>query len=253
MAAAKAIRAAEPNAIIAGPATSQAPQKFLEDFFQSGILEQLDAVSIHPYRNYKRGPETASEDYRRVRELIEKYAPAGKKRMPILSGEWGYASHRTGVSPDVQANFLVRQQLFNLFENIPVSIWYDWKNDGEDPSEREHNFGTVTHDLQPKPAYTALQVMTRELDGFRLRKRVETGSVNDFIMLFEKEKDHRMAVWTSVEPHEVKIPLTGQADQVTAMDRDGKRIELKTSGSELRLELQPAPAYLHLNAARVRE
>jgi polysaccharide biosynthesis protein PslG len=50
---------------------------------------------------------------------------------------------------------------------VPISIWYDWKNDGPDLAEREHNFGTVTHDLQPKPAYTALQTLTKELRDFR--------------------------------------------------------------------------------------
>jgi hypothetical protein len=27
----------------------------------------------------------------------------------------------------------------------------------------EHNFGIITHDLQPKPAYTALQHLTAQL------------------------------------------------------------------------------------------
>jgi hypothetical protein len=59
--------------------------------------------------------------------------------------------------------FAVRQQLSNLLNGVPLSIWYDWKNDGQDPADGEQNFGTVKDDLQPKPAYTALKTMTDEL------------------------------------------------------------------------------------------
>jgi len=115
----KAIREADPNAIVVGPATSEVPVPFLEEFFKSGVLEHLDAVSVHPYRNYSKPPETAVDDYKKLRALIERYAPAAKKNMPILSGEWGYASHTKGVSLEMQANFIVRQQLANLSPGCP--------------------------------------------------------------------------------------------------------------------------------------
>jgi hypothetical protein len=35
-------------------------------------------VSVHPYRSYHQPPETAAEDYRKLRRLIERYAPEGK-------------------------------------------------------------------------------------------------------------------------------------------------------------------------------
>jgi beta-glucosidase/6-phospho-beta-glucosidase/beta-galactosidase len=70
LAAAKAIRQADSGATIIGPATSGFPWEFLEYFLKSGVLEYLDAVSVHPYREPRRGPETAAADYRRLRELI---------------------------------------------------------------------------------------------------------------------------------------------------------------------------------------
>lgn len=156
-ATAKAIREADPDATIIGPATSGFPWEFLEAFFKSGALEYLDAVSVHPYCDYKKPPESAGADYAKLRELIERHAPAAKKnKVPILSGEWGYATHTKGLSLETQAAFAARQQLANLLNGVPLSIWYDWKNDGNDPNEREHNFGTVLPDLKPKPAYVAI-------------------------------------------------------------------------------------------------
>jgi polysaccharide biosynthesis protein PslG len=109
IAAAKAIREAEPQATIVGPASSGFPWEYLETFLKSGVLEYLDAVSVHPYRNPKQPPETAAVDYKKLRELIARYAPAGKTNLPILSGEWGYSTHRKGVSLETQANFAARQ------------------------------------------------------------------------------------------------------------------------------------------------
>ena len=152
LATCKAIREADPQATIIGPATSGFPWEFLETVFKSGALEFLDGVSVHPYRNPSKPPETAEADYVKLRELIDRYAPAAKKgRLPILSGEWGYSSNTKGVSLETQAAFAARQQLANLMNGIPLSIWYDWKNDGDDPKEGEHNFGTVQPDLKPKP------------------------------------------------------------------------------------------------------
>src|ERR1041384_8262819 len=90
LAVGKAVRDADPQATLVAPASSTFPWEFLEGFLKSGVLEYLDGVSVHPYRNKTKPPETAAEDYRRLRELITRYAPSeAKRQMPILSGEWG--------------------------------------------------------------------------------------------------------------------------------------------------------------------
>jgi len=201
LATAKAMRAADPHVCIVAPTTSEFPWKFLETVFQSGLLEYLDAVSVHPYRG--KPPETAARDYERLRELINRYAPAGRK-IPIISGEWGYPTTTKGISLDTQAAYIVRQQLSNLSSGIPVSIWYDWKNDGNDPNNSEHNFGMVDANLKPKPAYLAVQTMTRELSGFRIAGRQFAGDTNDFILTFTNSAGvTKYASWTSGKTHEV--------------------------------------------------
>ena len=157
----------------------------MELFLQSGVLEFLDGVSLHPYRAPNQPPETAAADYKRLRELIDRCAAESKReKIPILSGEWGYASHTKGVSLETQAAFAVRQQLCNLLNGVPLSIWYDWKNDGHDPADNEQNFGTVKEDLEPKPAYTALKTMTAELSGYRLERRLDGLAESDFVLVF---------------------------------------------------------------------
>ena len=246
LATAKAVREADPNATIVGPATSEVPVKFLQEFFAAGALAHLDAVSVHPYRSYKKGPETAAEDYAKLRALIEKHAPPAKRSMPIISGEWGYSTFTNkGVSLESQAAFLVRQQLANLHAGVPISIWYDWKNDGTDLAEREHNFGTVTHDLQPKPAYIALQTLTRELSGYRIEKRLATSSTNDWALLLGKGAERKLAAWTTGEPHAATLGGLN-FKSVSSVSGHSKISDASLTQGSLTLTLGPMPLYVTL-------
>jgi polysaccharide biosynthesis protein PslG len=207
LATAKAIREAEPFAIVIAPAMSGFDWKYMEYFLKSGVLEFLDAVSVHPYRSADTPPETAAVDYKKLREMMDRYAPESKRgKIPILSGEWGYASNTKGVSLETQAAYAVRQQLSNLFNGVPLSIWYDWKNDGRDAEDGEQNFGTVQDDLQPKPAYRALKTMTDELNGYRLERRWDGLPESDFVLVFVNSAGRRKAAaWTLAKPHAVRL------------------------------------------------
>lgn len=252
LAAAKAIRAADAHATLVGPATSTFPWEFLETFFKSGILEYLDGVSVHPYREPRRTPETATADYERLRSLIDRYAPADKKHIPILSGEWGYSSWERGVSLDTQAAFLVRQQLNNLLNQVPLSIWYDWKNDGDDPKENEHNFGTVTPDLKPKPAYAAVKTLTHELAGYRIAQRQTLSSDRDILLVCTNSVGGRKLVaWTLGEPHEVKVDVSA-GRKVSGTSISGEKVEVGVTYNQCRVSLSSAPIYLTVYSAEPR-
>lgn len=253
---AKAIRAAEPGATIVAPASSTFPWPFFETLFKSGVLEYLDAVSVHPYRGKDRAPETAAVDYQRLRELIDQFAPtAHGGKIAILSGEWGYSSNTKGVSPEVQAIFAARQQLSNLLNDVPLSIWYDWKNDGNDPNENEHNFGTVLPDLRPKPAYVAIRTLTTELGGYGISRRLKLSSDQDYVLaLTNAPGQQKLAAWTLAGPHSVKLPMIGMnAAPVTLVNFKGGRSTVPIQDGELLLNLTSGPLYVNLGAERIQE
>jgi aryl-phospho-beta-D-glucosidase BglC (GH1 family) len=248
LATAKAIKAAQPDALIIGPCTSQVPLPYIETFMASGILQYLDAVSVHPYRNYSKSPETAIVDYNNLHTLIEKYAPDGKKQMPVISSEWGYSTSTKGVTLDVQAAYIVRMQLANLLYGVPISIWYDWKNDGTNPAEHEENFGTVTADLQPKPSYNAAQAMNSQLNEFTFVQRLNVNNENDYVLVFKNNKGkYKLAAWTSDAAHTItlnnKIPKLSRA---TLVDGNGALAALKTEQGSLSLALGALPQYVAL-------
>ncbi len=250
MATVKALRKADPDSTIIAPASSSFPWEFLETFFKSGILEYLDAVSVHPYRGGDQGPETAKADYDRLRDLIDRYAPAGRRgKIPIISGEWGYSTCLNGVTLETQATYLVRQQLANLLNRVPLSIWYDWKNDGPDPKENEHNFGTVLPDLSPKLAYRALSRMTKELTGYHVIRRLKMGGEADyFLWLKNEEGQSKIAAWTTVASHDVLCKVNVKSGKLPVIQGAGgvtdRQIPIVAGGA--RIQLSAMPVYLTL-------
>ncbi|MCS6950354.1 MAG: glycoside hydrolase family 5 protein [bacterium] len=236
------IRRVAPGEFIVAPASSGFPWEFFETLGQRGVLQRLDAVTVHPYRPHH--PETAGADYRRLRLLLDRYSP--RKYLPILSGEWGYSDIWTGMDMQKQARYLVRQWLTNLTHDVFLSIWYDWKNDGEDPKEPEHHFGTVYHDLRPKPAYLATKTLTSTLDGYRYLRRLALPNPEDYLLLFRKGDSLALAAWTAGEPHPITLNLPRGTMQV--VDLMGKTRSVAVSGAPFVLDLSQELQYLLLPA-----
>jgi hypothetical protein len=237
LAAAKAIHAAAPGEAVIGPATSGVDLQFLESCFKAGLLDWWDAVSVHPYRQSQ--PESAEADYRKLRKMISRYAPKGKS-IPVLSGEWGYSSAWQNFDEATQGQMLARQWLVNLANHIPLSIWYDWHDDGTDPKEPEHHFGTVANAYraggspvyQPKPAYLAAKTLTSVLQGFEFSKRLALGNSDDYALLFRKGDELRLAVWTtSPAPRPVKMRSSpGEFEVITHTGERGESLSAKENG-----------------------
>ena len=241
-----AIHGAVPSAAVIAGATSGIDWNFLQSIIGSGILDCLDGISVHPYRGAL--PETVTGEYQYLAWLIDQSAPANRKGMiPIIDSEWGYTSVANGLSQDDQANFLVRTQLINLFNNIPISIWYDWKNDGTDASAVEQNFGMVTSTLDPKPGYQALKTMTTQLLGYRVAQHVPTNNPSDCILLFVNDAGkYKMVAWTG-SPHAATL-LNGFSASavipVTSVSGTTQNISMGWSG--INMPLTAAPQYLDL-------
>jgi hypothetical protein len=245
----RAIRAAAPGERYIGPATSGVDMPFLEACFKAGLLEYWDAVSVHPYR--QTAPETAAADYAKLRRLIARHAPKGKN-VPIHSGEWGYSSAWKGMDPVRQGKLLPRQWLVNLSNDVPISIWYDWHDDGPDPKEPEHHFGTVLEPFHagrkpvydPKPAYQAAQTLTAQLRGFRFNKRLCVGSAEDYVLLFARGSEVRLAAWTTSDaPREATIPAS--PGRFGVVGHTGAKLPPLAAGPQgLKIRLTDAPQYL---------
>jgi hypothetical protein len=269
---ARAFREAVPEEKLIGPATSGIDFDFLEACFKGGLLEYWSAVSVHPYR--RGDPESAAVDYCRLRQMIETYAPVRtrsgpgsprgqpawgggsdgvqpKKEIPIISGEWGYSSVWRDVDDEKQGQLLARSWLTNAANDISLSIWYDWRDDGLDREEPEHHFGTVANAYyenrervyDPKPAYLAAKTLTTFFAGYRFEKRLEVGGADDYVLMFRNGNDVRVAAWTT-ENRVHKVVVRLKAGQYTSVRHTGENIGLVASDENgVTITLTTAPVY----------
>ena len=119
---------------------------------------------------------------------------------------------------------LPRQWLTNLAHDVPISIWYDWHDDGPDPKEPEHHFGTVLHPYdpnrrpvyKPKPVYLAAQDLHYGVERLPLPETLADGDV-DNVLLFTNGDETRLVAWTtSTSPHAIQVPIA--PDNFTSPD-----------------------------------
>ncbi|MBS1703219.1 MAG: cellulase family glycosylhydrolase [Armatimonadetes bacterium] len=170
--AAKAMRTADANCRIIGPGVSTIDMPFLKAVLTPELLGLIDGVSVHPYRSG--GPETVVKDYEKVQDLIHSVAPKGREDMPVVCSEWGYSTYKGGnVNEDRQAMYLAKLWLLSAAAGSPVSIYYDWKDDGDDARNSEHRFGIVRSNLKPKPAFDAARLVLKAFKGCSVFRRME--------------------------------------------------------------------------------
>jgi len=236
LAVGEAAHESAPDEKLVGPASAEIDLSFLEACFRAGLLNYWSAVSIHTYT--PADPETVANDLLRVRLLMRKYTPAGEV-IPVIITEWGYSAVAPGMDEQKQAQMLVRGWLAQIAADEPLSFWYDWES-GADPRDFEQHFGLIGPPVAPgvtkKPAYEAAQTLARMLEGFRFNKRLILEKPEDYVLLFTKNKDVRLAVWTTSASHQAVLPaspgsfeatgLTGESRGALVADRHGLQLTL---------------------------
>jgi len=187
IAAATAMRKADPNAeIIAAPDNPKA-HYLLDIMKEQNAVHLIDGVSFHPY-SYKMPPEIrpyggklnetrdgaviADDDHSfssEVRILKEKMKSVGMNSDNLYTTEFGYMSfHRTvdsiyeGFTESAQAKYLARQMILNLVNGIKMAVQYDFQDDKTSKSMQGGwgHCGLVrhpNHNYEPKPSFFALQ------------------------------------------------------------------------------------------------
>ncbi len=176
-AAAAAMRAADPRAFIIGPASGQGDGAGIRAFTLAGLLNVLNAYSVHPYRNGP--PDHAVPEFVAMHQWLTAH-PVHGRPLPVVSSEWGYdtatffgayAASLAGAVRGQQADYLVRMMLGNLQSGVALSIWYDWRDDCGDALNPQCRYGVLAPGpaggWRPKPAYRAMQTLAHVLAGYR--------------------------------------------------------------------------------------
>ena len=251
---ATAFRAASIDGELIGPATSQIDFNFIDQCLSGDVATEWSAISVHPYR--QQVPETAALEYAHLRELLRTHS-SESAALKIISSEWGYSSVWSRMDQPLQAIMLARSLLTNLANGIPLSIWYDWHDDGRDPTDPEDHFGLVGYETRmdsavvydPKPAFLAAKTLTTMLKGFHFQERIKAGSADDYVLVFSRANasaeagEQRLVIWSAATPHTLTIPNLSGRFSLTTVTGGGVG-EISVKGDGLTITSTNSPVYL---------
>ena len=247
------IKAARPETKVVGPAAATLPWEWLTELFQLGSLNYMDAVSVHPYRWNEWGtkaPETLDADMVQLTNLISNYNGTGLSK-PAWSTEVSWPSvTEYNISPEKQADYIVRTYAVLLGQNIEKIYWYKLVCDLDDGMESQfgiiRNWDDPCGTLTPKPAYVALAVMARQLTGwtFVSRDQIDTSV---WSLKFNKGNETLRVMWATT-PSKI-FAETGGA--LTVTDMMGNDQTLQPESCAVQLNLTEDPIYLKGTVDRV--
>jgi hypothetical protein len=111
----------------------------------------------------------------------------------------------------------------------------------------------VYPDLKPKPAYMAIQTLTRELSGYRLSRRLSLTNSQDYVLLCTNASGMRkLGAWTVAGAHTASLAAAPQpGERLKGVHGNGESFEPRLSSGKLVLELTPRPQYVSLGLAEV--
>jgi hypothetical protein len=251
----QAIRRQFPNAVILGPASSHVDFEYVEGFLKNQGLSAVDAVSVHPYREpWHAMPETMLVDYDKLSSLIERYNH-DKRAIPIICGECGFTSTQNApqcLSELQQAAYLVRMQMMSFVRDIPLTIWYNWRNKGTNGDDGGSNYGLTYSDGLPKPAYFALRTMIGQLSGYQFVRQLTLDSDKDYAYLFRNDQNlYRLVVWATGAMHDAEISLPGKDDGILPiMYMNGMTSKVTVKDGGFKLLIKDEPQYIDLGSWR---
>jgi len=243
-----AIKKANPDALVLGCSTAGIDEGFIRRTMDLG--GPFDILTIHPYRAALKDQAFIAE-LKHVAEVAKR--PDGTIR-PSWITEMGWATYtvHNGAGQDFsvtsqrdQARLLARAYIDAIASGVAPNIsWYDFRNDGDDPFNFEHNMGVVARDFQPKPACRAYATMTRLLGR---RKPLGPMALGDGIVAFRfaeaAEKNVVVALWGIDADREAEVPCP--AATATLTDLMGNAETLSAAGGKVKVRAsRETPVFL---------
>lgn len=212
----------------------------------NGGFSQIDAFSIHLYVH---GQTPEGTYLSALDNLYEKtFALKGYTGDIWMTENGTYTgTYSKAVSEQTQAAFTIRQTViwdwFLKAKNIKgYNFWYDLKNDGNDLSDCENNFGLMYSDFTPKPAYTAARLFNTMTKGLSLNSVSQ--SSDKYVADYTDGKKHTFIVWKSGSgTGTVTVNIPYKNATVYALDGTVKQT-VNTTGSKT-FSVTSSPLIIH--------
>ena len=267
VAASKAIKSVNPNAVIIGGAMAGHSEDWMVDMLSydangdgnSDAWEAMDGFSFHSYATdwktcfYSFTEYDYARDYREVLEVLNRYGDASTKEIWMTETGWS-SCIGPGVTEEEQAAYLV--QMFAWSLTIPDQVdrifWYDFMNGRDaqtlvwDPTHGEQNCGLIhswtNTGSEPlaysaKKSYVAACAMTSVLAGVRDGVAYDLGE-GVYAYKFQKNGQDLVVAWMDNTTKTLSVSFSGD---LTVTDLYGNAT---TYTGSAQLNLSNCPIYI---------
>ncbi|MEG1441331.1 MAG: cellulase family glycosylhydrolase, partial [Oscillospiraceae bacterium] len=237
-AASEAIKSVRPDAKVYGGVTSDADINYMRTFLAGDVYDFIDGISIHPYC-YPHPADQGKIEGRinGNRKLIEQYG--GFKDVIITEFGWSSYTGDIGTTEEGQARDIVKEFAISDDYNIAYNSVYDFKDDGSNPDDAEHNYGMIQEYYNPKPSYYSVKTFNQVIGGAEYYGKLSLADgVRGYV--YNKNGEPIIMAWSVSQgdtPGATKNVDLGT--NVTALDMYGKLVGGGTS-----LDIGANPVYI---------
>lgn len=223
---------------------SRAPNPdFVQKFIAAADKNHWNIWAYHDYMTFSQMISRFSEH----RALYQ----SAKASIPVWINEGGFYTINKNGERD-QALTLVKKMSTAQAFGIRAYIWYDLRDDGEDPHETEHHFGLVRWDFQPKPAYGAYQALIGRIGNAKFEKRLTNVPDGVFAHVFTdnaRPDQHAMVLWREGKGRSTPVWIGGVDKIVGTDDLMGNPMAPVMYASGHVVTLTDEPVYVKFNGS----
>ena len=239
VAASKAIKSVNPNAVIIGGAMAGHSEAWMVDMLnydanndgKSDAMEAMDGFSFHTYATdwrtcfFSFTEHPYAQDFQEVIEVLNRYGDASTKEIWLTETGWSTCLE-LGVTEAEQAAYLVQVYTWSMANAQVVDrvFWYDFMNGRDaqtliwDPYHGEQNCGLI-HSwtntgedplaYSAKKSYVATCAMTGILSGATYEGICDLGD-GIYAYRFQKDGKDLIVAWTHKETRTLNLSFSGE-------------------------------------------
>ena len=193
--------------------------KYIKD---NGGISQIDAFSLHFYVPGSTPEEQYLSNLNKT--YLYTFLLKGYKGPIWMTENGAYTgTAQNAVSEREQAAYAIRfpvifDSFLNSINTTGENFWYDIRNDGEDTTNSEHNYGLTYYNYNPKPAYKAAAIFNKLTNRMTFEKL--TSNSDKYVAEYTDGKNnHTYVAWTTkASPQTVTIDVKGEVTTVYSMD-----------------------------------
>ncbi len=167
-------KAADPDATIIAGSLADADFEFTRALLDRGVGGSFDAWSVHPYSEDRSPlhpgiPGWTKKSFAAGVPAVRDTLLAHGQDTPIWLTEFGWstcsvrgdrAAYHNCVDPSTQAEWLREAFLYmRTWDYVPVGVSYNLEDTSDDAGDRVENYGLMSHDGTPKPAFAAFRAV----------------------------------------------------------------------------------------------